>query len=163
MPLLYTFGAGLIGSQVYSILYRVTLVLSDPRIKHLWLSLKCVTPMLLLIMGVAAVIGALMYTKIFNVNDIALATAQGYVHVEELHLEWLKNFTLISDVDTAIFCISVDRGSILINLGIVILFAIAETLSICMGVWIIRTVKKSSLSARTKQLHLQLTRLIVAQ
>lgn len=79
---MYTFGAGLIGSQLYSILYRVTLVLSDPRVKHLWLSPKCVAPMLLLIIGVAAAIGALMYSKIFNFNDLASATANGYGHIE---------------------------------------------------------------------------------
>lgn len=54
MVLVYTFGVSLIGSQVYSMLYRVTAVLTNPSIKRRFLSWPVVAGFQLLMVSVSA-------------------------------------------------------------------------------------------------------------
>lgn len=54
MILVYTFGVNLIGSQVYSMIYRVTAVLANPSAKRRFLSWPVVAGFQLLILATSA-------------------------------------------------------------------------------------------------------------
>lgn len=71
---------------------------------------------------------------------------------------------LIKDTETAVFCVHIRVPDVIISITIWTVFVSAEVFSVACGIWIVRKVKShASLSSKTKQLHLQLTRLIVAQ
>ncbi|KAH7697174.1 hypothetical protein AAVH_35745, partial [Aphelenchoides avenae] len=71
MVLVYTFGVSLIGSQVYSMLYRVTAVLTNPSIKRRFLSWPVVAGFQLLMVSVSAGLSyAIHITTLRDTNEL---------------------------------------------------------------------------------------------
>ncbi|KAH7693641.1 hypothetical protein AAVH_39321, partial [Aphelenchoides avenae] len=166
LPLMYLFGAALIGSQSYCVLYRVVLVLDNPRFKPRLLRIQCVglEAVLILVLSTAVAVGMYITTV------PAVYRADGSVHwpdaidTTNTDSNVLRRAALLTDVDIAVFCVRVDSLALRISLAIIALFAAVEVGSVATGVWIIRKVRQhAAYSPKTKEMHLQLTRLLIAQ
>lgn len=158
---MYFFGATLIGSQFYCVLYRVTLVVDNQQIQRDFVKPFRVVFALLIIFGLSANVGVGMF---LTLPHPTLRTDGSIEWIGVMDSLFLLQENLIADTDRAIFCVQVDAASLKISLAIIALFTVIEVASMLCGLWVIRKVKKHTIySAKTKEMHLQLTRLLVAQ
>ncbi|KAH7718172.1 hypothetical protein AAVH_14375, partial [Aphelenchoides avenae] len=69
--LIYTFGANLIGSQVYCLLYRLTAVLANPTVKRRFLSWTVVAGFQLLMLATTAALSyAIQITTMRDTDEL---------------------------------------------------------------------------------------------
>ncbi|KAH7712538.1 hypothetical protein AAVH_20139 [Aphelenchoides avenae] len=180
MVLVYTFGANLIGSQVYSMIYRVTAVLANPSAKRRFLSLPVVAGFQLLLLATTA--GLSYGIHIATVRDTdelydgrnlsadMTRNAAGeliWIHrvIWRALLRKLRDTEYITDEDTSVMCFNAhDWTSYYIHAGIVVLFVLTEVMSSSAAFWVIRRVGRLSLQSQAaRRMHVQLTRLLLLQ
>ncbi|KAH7712539.1 hypothetical protein AAVH_20140 [Aphelenchoides avenae] len=178
--LVYTFGANLIGSQVYCMIYRVTAVLTNQSVKRRFLSWPIVTGFQLLMLAITAGASYAIHMttmrdtdELYDGRGIAMqwtrnaAGEQVWIqrNLWQSFMRKLKDTEYITDEDTSIMCFNgFDWTSLYIHAGIVVLFVLTEVMSSSAAVWVIRRVGRlSSQSQATRRMHVQLTRLLLLQ
>ncbi|KAH7718175.1 hypothetical protein AAVH_14378 [Aphelenchoides avenae] len=178
--LLYTFGVNLVGSQVYSMVYRVTAVHTNPSVKRRFLSWPFVALFLLSMLATSAGLSYAIHIatvrdtdELYDGRDISAEMSRNaagdtiYVHRDlwRAFLHWMKVTEYITEEDTSMMCFnSFDWTTRYVQAGIVLLFVLIEVVSSSAAFWIIRRVGRlSSQSQAARRMHVQLTRLLLLQ
>ncbi|KAI1697179.1 serpentine type 7TM GPCR chemoreceptor srh domain-containing protein [Ditylenchus destructor] len=152
--LAFFIGAAIIAAQDYCILYRMTLVSNNRKIKDVFLRHSTTIMLLLLIfvvaMGVAYGISQTLYSSEDTEIIVRDLVDRGHLHESD---------------SISVSCINMlSKTTVIVGAMIGILFVSTQAFFLGCGVWIIKKIRRQAVfSAKTKNMHIQLTKLLIVQ